>query len=572
LSVTLAGTLSQLASLARIRGDAAEEQLLKRAEALVRARHIESDANLGVILDDPPAESDPDMLRPLRHMYEAGAWVIFESAIADLPADLRWLYESGAISLEQLALLHDQRGVTTLADLAAAIDEQTIRSVEGLDETVEQAVAAALPGLRIAIPRIPLGRAVGLVDPILSHLRSLPGIEWALPAGSLRRAQDTVSDIEVVAAATDPSSALETIPGLPDVDRLLLKSARRVYFVMNRTQIGVRFPEPDNAGSTLLYLTGSTGHFNLLRGRASDSGWRLTSEGLQGPHGERRTAASEEEIYAALDLPLIPPEIRNGEDEIAVAGRGALPLLLTEKDIRGDLHMHSVWSDGRDTIETMVRTSRDLGYEYVAITDHSPSSGLTQTITVQNVRRQAEEIAQLRERFPDIAILHGCEVDILPEGRLDFPDRVLEQFDIVLASLHHRAGDGPDQLLRRYQAAMRHPLVTLITHPTNRLVPHRPGYDLDYDRLIEDAALTGTLLEIDGAPAHLDMDGALARRAIAGGVTVTVDSDCHRADMLARQMHLGVITARRGWVEARHVLNTRPLADVRAFIAHKRAR
>jgi DNA polymerase (family X) len=572
LSVTLAGTLSQLASLARIRGDAAEEQLLKRAEALVCARQIESDANLDVILDDPPAESDPDLLRPLRHMYEAGAWVIFESAIADLPADLRWLYESGAISLEQLALLHDQRGVTTLADLAAAIDEQTIRSVEGLDETVEQAVAAALPGLRIAIPRIPLGRAVGLVDPILSHLRSLPGIEWALPAGSLRRAQDTVSDIEVVAAATDPSSALETIPGLPDVDRLLLKSARRVYFVMNRTQIGVRFPEPDNAGSTLLYLTGSTGHFNLLRGRASDSGWRLTSEGLQGPHGERRTAASEEEIYAALDLPLIPPEIRNGEDEIAVAGRGALPLLLTEKDIRGDLHMHSVWSDGRDTIETMVRTSRDLGYEYVAITDHSPSSGLTQTITVQNVRRQAEEIAQLRERFPDIAILHGCEVDILPEGRLDFPDRVLEQFDIVLASLHHRAGDGPDQLLRRYQAAMRHPLVTLITHPTNRLVPHRPGYDLDYDRLIEDAALTGTLLEIDGAPAHLDMDGALARRAIAGGVTVTVDSDCHRADMLARQMHLGVITARRGWVEARHVLNTRPLADVRAFIAHKRAR
>ena len=572
MTVTLAGTLSQLASLARIRGDAAQEQLLKRAEALVRARHIESDADLGVILDDPPAESDPDMLRPLRHMYEAGAWVIFESAIADLPADLRWLYESGAISLEQLASLHDQRGVTALADLAATIDEQTIRSVAGLDETVEQAVAAALPGLRIAIRRIPLGRAVGLVDPILSHLRSLPGIEWALPAGSLRRAQDMVSDIEVVAAATDPSSALETIPGLPDVDRLLLKSARRVYFVMNRTQIGVRFPEPDNAGSTLLYLTGSTGHFNLLRGRASDRGWRLTSQGLQGSPGERRTAASEEEIYAALDLPLIPPEIRNGEDEIAAAERGALPQLLTEKDIRGDLHMHSVWSDGRDTIETMVSTCRDLGYEYVAITDHSPSSGLTQTITVQNVRRQAEEIEQLRERFPDITILHGCEVDILAEGRLDFPDRMLERFDIVLASLHHGAGHGPDQLLRRYQAAMRHPLVTVITHPTNRLVPHRPGYDLDYDRLIEDAALTGTLLEIDGAPAHLDMDGALARRAIAGGVTVTVDSDCHRADMLARQMHLGVITARRGWVEARHVLNTRPLADVRAFIAQKRAR
>jgi DNA polymerase (family 10) len=498
--------------------------------------------------------------------------VLFESAIADLPADLRWLYESGAVSLGQLALLHEQRGVTALADLAAAADEQTIRSVDGLDETVEQAVAEALPNLRIAIPRIPLGRAVGLVDPILSELGSLAGIEWALPVGSLRRAEDMVSDIEVVAASSDPASALDTLVGLPDVDRVLLRSARRLYLLVNRTQIGLRFPTPDNAGSTLLYLTGSAAHFNLLRARAADRGWRLTSEGLHGSDGALRTSLAEEEIYAALDLPWIPPEIRNGDDEIAAADRGALPRLLTQPDIRGDLHMHSVWSDGRDTIETMVSTCRDLGYEYVAITDHSPSSGLTQTITVQNVRRQADEVEQLRERFPDIAILHGCEVDILPEGRLDFPDRVLEGFDIVLASLHHRGGNGPDQLLQRYLAAMRHPLVTLITHPTNRLVPHRPGYELDYDRLIEAAAETGTLLEIDGAPAHLDMDGALARRAIAGGATVTVDSDCHRADMLARQMHLGVLTARRGWVEARHVLNTRPLADVRTFIAQKRGR
>ena len=268
------------------------------------------------------------MLRPLRHMYEAGAWVLFESAIADLPADLRWLYESGAVSLEQLALLHEQRGVTALADLAAAIDLQAIRSVDGLDETVEQAVAAVLPSLRAAIPRIPLGRAVGLVDPILNRLRALPGIDWALPAGSLRRAQDMVGDIEVVAAAADPSSALDAIVDMPGLDRVLHKSARRVYLLVNRSQIGVRFPAPDNAGSTLLYLTGSAGHFNLLRRRASDRGWRLTAEGLQAADGARRTAASEEDLYAALDLPWIPPEIRNGDDEIAAADRGALPRLL----------------------------------------------------------------------------------------------------------------------------------------------------------------------------------------------------------------------------------------------------
>jgi DNA polymerase (family 10) len=234
--------------------------------------------------------------------------------------------------------------------------------------------------------------------------------------------------------------------------------------------------------------------------------------------------------------------------------------------------MHSTWSDGRDTIEAMVTTCRTLGYAYVAITDHSLHSAASRNLSVDGVRRQAEEIARLREQFPDIAILHGCEVDILPNGRLDFPDHVLEPLDIVLASLHDDAGHSQDQLLRRYMTAMRHPLVTMVTHPTNRLVPNRAGYDLDYDRLFETAVATNTVLEIDGAPAHLDLDGALARRAIAAGVTVSIDSDSHRAALLERQMRLGVMTARRGWVEPRHVLNTRPLDDVRALVARKRAR
>jgi DNA polymerase (family 10) len=537
---------------------------------VVRERRIESDADLGALIEQS-TDIDAEVLQPLRLMFEAGAWVFVESAVADLPADLRWLYESGAVTLEQLALLHDRLGATAVADLSAAIDDGTLRSVRGLDDTVEPAVAAALHDLRHAVPRIPLGRAFGLADPLLAHLRSLPGIEWALPVGSLRRGQDTVGDIELVAAAGDPSAAIAAIFRLPDVDRWLYKSARRLYLLSNRIQIGMRFPEPGNAGSTLLHLTGSAAHFHGLRARASERGWRLTAEGLHTSGGTLRTAESEEEIYTSLGLPFIPPEIRNGEGEIAAAEEGTLPRLLTREDVRGDLHMHSVWSDGRDSIGTLVGACRDLGYEYIAITDHSPASGVARTLTAKNIKRQAEEIAGARERFPDIAILHGCEVDILPEGRLDFPDRVLEEFDIVLASLHHRSGDGRDQLLRRYVTAMRHPLVTLITHPTNRLVPHRPGYDMDYDRLLEAAAETGTWLEIDGAPAHMDMDGALARRAIAAGATVAVDSDCHRADLLARHMHLGVIIARRGWVEARHVANTRPLAELRALIARKRA-
>jgi DNA polymerase (family 10) len=232
--------------------------------------------------------------------------------------------------------------------------------------------------------------------------------------------------------------------------------------------------------------------------------------------------------------------------------------------------MHTMWSDGHDSVEAMVARCVELGYQYLAITDHSPHSIASRTLSVDDVKRQAEEIAEARGRHPDITILHGCEVDILPDGTLDLPDRVLQHLDIVLASLHERAGQGSDQLQRRYEQAMRHPMVNIITHPTNRMLPNRPGYDLDYDRLFDLAVETGTILEVDGAPAHLDMDGALARRAIAAGVTVSIDSDSHRAEYLERQMILGVTTARRGWVEPRHVANTRPIEEIRALVAAKR--
>ncbi|MEP7310101.1 MAG: PHP domain-containing protein [Acidobacteriota bacterium] len=556
--------------MARIRGDLAEGRLLAHAQDLVHALQIESDGNLGPLFLNPPPDTDPELLRRMRQLYDAGAWVLVESAIADLPADLRWLYEAGTLTLEQLTILYERLDVASLADLIDAVHTHAVPSIPGLDEAVERAIEAALPTLRRAIPRIPLGRAVTLVEPILEQIRSAPGVAWAHLAGSARRAQDTVGDLEIVAAADHPGDAMEAVAHDESVDRILHRSARRLYLLTNRVQVGVRFPAVADAGSVLLYLTGSTAHFRALQERAAERGWTLTRNGLRASDGTLRMASTEEEIYAALELPLIPAEIRNGEAEIAVAAAGRLPELLSRDHIRGDLHMHSTWSDGRDSIGLMVGTCRQLGYEYVAMTDHSPRSGAVRTLTAHTVGAQAEEIAALRERMPDITILHGCEVDILPDGRLDFPDKVLEQFDIVLASLHHRADQSRDELLRRYIEAMRHPLVTIITHPANRMIPNNPGYDLDYDRLFEAAVETGTCLEIDGAPGHLDMDSALARRAVAAGVSVTVDSDAHRTDALARQMGLGVATACRGWVEPRHVLNTRPLADVRAVIKRKR--
>jgi DNA polymerase (family 10) len=554
-----------------MRGDAAEEALLASAAMLVERHRIDSDAELGPLFDSPAADADPAVLKRLRQMFEAGGWVLLESAIADLPADLRWLFESGAVTLEQLTAIHRSLGVTSVADLAAAVGERRLGAVEGVGPQVEAAVAAALPLLRVSIPRIPLGRATAAAEPILAALRAVPGVRWAYTTGSLRRGEDMVGDVEIVASAVDPAPAIAQVILLGDERRWLHRSDRRIYILSDRVQVGVRLPAPENAGADLLYLTGSPAHFAILQAFASGAGWRLAAGGLYGHDGQLRPAAVEDEIYSALALPCIPPEIRTGDDEIDAAQRGALPTLVSRSDIRGDLHMHTTWSDGRDSIEAMVEACGALGYQYIAITDHSPHSAATRNLSIDDVNRQAEEIATARDRYPEITILHGCEVDILPDGRLDFPDRVLERFDIVLASLHERAGHSPDQLMKRYVGAMRHPLVTLITHPTNRMVPHKRGYDLDYDRLFATAVETRTVVEIDGSPSHLDLDGPLARRAIAAGALVAISSDCHRAEMLERQMQLGIVTARRGWVEARHVVNTRPLEEVRALSAAKRA-
>jgi DNA polymerase (family 10) len=553
-----------------IRGDLVEASLFVRAEILVRARNINADTDAGPLIDDPPPDIDPEIVKRLRQMYEAGGWVLVESALADVPGDLRWLYESGAVTIDQLAAIHRALGSTSAADFAAAVREEKIREVPGLDADLEAAIGAALPALRALTPRVPLGRATVIADAVLERLRAVPGVNWALPVGSLRRGQDMVGDIEIVAATSRPADAIAALLTVPDSPRVLHQADRRLYLLIERIQVGVRLPDPENAGADLLYLTGSAAHFEALRARAAASGWRLAADGLYGSNGTLQPSPTEDAIYAALGLPSIPPEVREGTDEIALASRGELPALVARADIRGDLHMHSLWSDGRDPIETMVQGCIALGYEYMAITDHSPSSAATRNLTLDSVNKQADEIAGLRERYPAIAILHGCEVDILPDGRLDFPDKILDRFDIVLASLHDAAGQSPERLMKRYTSAMEHPLVTLITHPTNRLVPHRRGYDLDYDRLFELAVEHQTALEIDGAPSHLDLDGALARRAIAAGATVSVNSDCHRAEMLALQMHFGIVTARRGWVEPRHVLNTRSLGDVRAVIAAKR--
>jgi DNA polymerase (family 10) len=308
----------------------------------------------------------------------------------------------------------------------------------------------------------------------------------------------------------------------------------------------------------------------MLQERGERSGVQLTPDGLV-KSGRPVPASTEADAYALLDLPFIIPELRQGTDEIDDPPAGAAGRFVEFGDIRGDLHMHTTFSDGRDGLEAMVAACVGIGYEYIAICDHSQSSAASRTMSEDDLARQGEEIDVLQERYPAIRILKGAEVDILPDGRLDFSDRALGRLDVVLASLHDRAGHGPDRLLRRYRAAAEHPLVSILTHPANRLVGRYDGYDLDFEALFDLAARTGTLLEVDGAPSHLDLDGSLARAAVEAGVLLAIDSDCHHARLLEAQMRLGIGTARRGRVQPPHVVNSRPVREALRLLQRKRA-
>jgi DNA polymerase (family 10) len=422
---------------------------------------------------------------------------------------------------------------------------------------------------------LPLGRAHQLASVVVKETRRAGlAVDTLISVGELRRYEPAVSSVEVlaVAAASEHRAVLTRFARLPIAMVSRERDDRSVTILTDRGPVTIHLTTPEDAGAALVWHTGSAAHVEALQQRATWRGLQFHDAQLTETTGRPVRCPSEDDLYDRLDLAFIPPELRGGDEAIAVAERNAIPSLVLERHMRGDLHTHSNWSDGRDSVDAMVRAAKQLGYEYVAITDHSQRAWSSRKLALDEVPQQRAEIDLLRRRIAGIEILHGIEVDIMGDGTLDFDDEVLEDFDIVLASLHDPCEQDGPQLTDRYLKAIQHPLVNVITHPANRSPARSSGFDLDFDALFHAAARTGTAMEIDGAPGHLDMDGAVARRAAAAGVTIAIDSDCHRAEWLARQMRFGIGTARRGWIEPHHVLNTRSLEEVRAFIARKRSR
>ena len=409
--------------------------------------------------------------------------------------------------------------ILTLGELQHALEAGRI--LDAFDESLDARLRQAAPAIGSDAGTIPLGRARDILETLSTAITACsPAFEALTPSGDVRRYESLVSELIVVGRSPEPLTAIEQICLAKGVDGILHRSARRVVVATQRTEVDIRVAAPNEYGTVLFSTTGSPLHVGEIRYRG----------------GPLTLAAQEEDLYARAGLPFIAPELRHATGEVEAAAAGTLPPLVSVEDMQGDLHMHTIASDGADTLEAMVAACCALGYQYIAITDHSERAGASRTVSRRDVSRQRAEIDAVRDRFPQITILHGIEVDIMPDGSLDFPDRVLESLDIVLASLHDSARQDGKTLTRRCLQAIRHPLVNVVTHPANRLVGRRAGYPLDYDAIFAAAAETGTALEVDGAPSHLDLEGERAREAIAAGVTLTIDSDCHRARWLERQM------------------------------------
>jgi DNA polymerase (family 10) len=568
--------LSTLAAGADVVGDRL------RADALLRAAPAIEELPPGARRELVKAARHDGVTQPalavaaieaLRAFSNLGLSAVVDAELERLPADLSALLRLPDLDPTDVIRVHRRHGAVTVADIAAeaaldaARDDDDAGSSAALSRLVQW-----LPAVRGGRRRIPLGRAVGITEWIADELGDTERFGRVRALGSIRRFEPTVGDIDVLLVHGSPAEAMARALARLAPDEIRHCGQHRAVVRLQGEEVALRACAPAEAAYVSLWHTGSAAHVRQLRRRALAKQFDLGLRHLRDASGRALECQSEDDVYRALGLVPVPPEMRHGDDELERADAGQLPRCIELSDIQGDLHTHTLFSDGRDSVETMVHAARTLGYDYVAITDHSPSAAASRVLSLDRIARQMEDVERARRRVSGIAILYGVEVDILPDGSLDLPGDVLARLDIVLASLHEPAGHGAQRLLERYLSAMHHPRVNVITHPANRLVGRDEGYDLDYDALFEAAVETNTALEIDGGPGHLDLDGRLARRAVAAGVTLTIDSDCHNALRLGRQMRMGVGTARRGGVEARHVLNTRPLVEVTGFFAEKRRR
>lgn len=505
---------------------------------------------------------------------ETGTIDVLAELESKLPDGLPPLLDIQGMGPKKVALVHKELGVTGLADLKRVIKSGELAELPGLGAASVKKIAEGITFLESSGGRTPLGVALPIAEALAERVAGLKGVKRVEITGSIRRGVETIGDIDILCDASDGKRVVEQFVAFDGVKRVLASGATKGSVTVeipdkHELQIDLRVVPRESFGAALQYFTGSKEHNVRLREMAIRKGWRLNEYGLH--DGDRVLAGRrEEEIYKKLGLPWIPPELR---EDIGEFDRGwDFEELITLDDVRGDLHMHTVASDGRCTIEEMARAAKECGYQYIAICDHSRSSTIANGLSIERMTEHIDAIHKADKKVPGITILTGCECDILPDGSLDYPDDLLAACDWVVASIHSAMGSGGSGKLsptERTLAAMENPYVSAIGHPTGRLLNRRKPMALEMAAVVERAARTDTMLEINASWQRLDLKDAHIRQALAAGVDLTINTDAHHTDGLAA-MRLGVVTARRGGATKKEVVNCLTLAALSKRVAKKR--
>jgi DNA polymerase (family 10) len=499
-------------------------------------------------------------------LLSTGGLEFYERLQDQVPPGVVSVLEIPDVGPRTAKLLWEELGLQSVAEVEAAARAGQLRTLKGLGAKSEARILSGIEALHRRSDRIPLGTAWPVAVDLLEGLkRTCPDVLDATVAGSLRRMRSTIGDIDLLAASEAPAAVMRAFSGHPRVAEVLLSGSTKTSVRLhNGLQVDLRVLEPDRWGAALQYFTGSQAHNVRIREIAQKQGLSLSEYGFKRQDNGEILCPDEETVYHTLDLPWIPPEVREDRGEIQAALAGQLPQLVEWADILGDLHAHTDWSDGAGTLEEMAAAARAKGYRYLAISDHTQSLGVAGGLTPERLRAQRVEIEALNGQWDDFALLQGCELEIKADGSLDFPDQVLAELDFVVASVHTSLRQDRAQITARVMNALRNPYVDVIGHPSGRILGQREESAIDLDAVIQTAAQTGTALEVNSIPARLDLDDVHIRRARELGVRLAINSDAHHPGGLD-SLPFGLATARRGWAAAPDVLNTLTLDELQAW-------
>lgn len=512
-----------------------------------------------------------DLAGKIREFISTGAVKTHRELKEEIPESLIMLIAIPGLGPKTAKLLHDKLNIASMDDLERLAHEHKLSGLPGIKDKTEKNILKGIEMIRRGKERQPIGKVLPLADEIRRHMLKTAPLKELEIAGSLRRWKDTIKDIDLLAVSDEPEKAMNAFVRLPLVDGILMRGPTKSSVITKEgIQVDLRVVEERSFGAAMAYFTGSKEHNIRLREMAVKAGIKINEYGIFRVKDNRRLGGEKEgDVYRLLGLPYIPPELREDNGEIEAAIEGRLPDLVEPEDIRGDLHVHTNYSDGSHSLEELVEAARKRGYEYIAITDHTKGLGVARGLNEEKIINELNEVRALNRKIRGFRLLMGVEVDIRSDYTLDLPDEILKQLDIVVASIHSGFRQDREQLTKRMISAVNNPYVTVIAHPTGRLIGERDAYDIDMERVLKAAAEKGRAIEINAYPLRLDINDIYAKRAKEVGVPIAISTDTHITSQFD-YMRYGVSTARRGWLEKNDIINTYSIENLIKWIKKSR--